>query len=64
MIIDVSYKVSREDKDRLIELTREAKQILDKYNYTHGDVKCARDWAKTAMFDAHEWCNCLEVSND
>ena len=64
MIIDVSYKVSREDKNRLVELTREAKQILDKYNYTNGNVKCARDWAKTAVFDAHEWCNCLEVFND
>ena len=64
MIIDVSYKVSREDKERLLKIMSEARQILNKYPYTSGSVKCARDWAKTAVFDANEWCNCLEALSD
>ena len=60
-VIDMSYKVSREDKEQLVKLMSEARQILNKYPYTSGSVKCARDRAKSVVFDANEWCNCLEV---
>ena len=63
-MIDVSYKVSKEDKERLVKLLSEANQILNKYPYTYGDVQSVRDWAKSTVFDAKEWCDYLEVFDD
>lgn len=64
MIIDVTSKVSMKDKDRLMELISEAKQILDRYDYTKSSHNCVRDRAKSSIFDAYEWCSYLEVYDD
>jgi hypothetical protein len=60
MMLEVTDKVSETDKVRLVEILKEAKQILSKYPYTGRSYTCVRDRAKSSIFDAYEWCSYLE----
>ena len=59
-MLEITDKVSETDKARLVELLKEAKDILSKYPYTKRSYICVRDKAKSSVFDAYEWCSCLE----
>ena len=63
MVLEVTDNVSESDKVRLIELLKEAKKILSKYPYTGRSYTCVRDWTKSSVLHAYEWCSYLESGN-
>lgn len=60
MMLEVTDKVSEADQVRLVELLKEAKQILSKYPYTGRSYTCVRDRAKSFVLAAYDWCSYLE----
>ena len=56
--------VNKKDKDRLVELLREAHEILEKYPFfsvpNHSTVTTISR-AKTATKEAKQWCELLHI---
>lgn len=58
--------VEKSDKDRLIELLREANTILDKYpheKYDGSHTATSMSWAKSLTKDAEIWCSNLHIKD-
>lgn len=59
--------VSKEDKDRLVELLGEANEILEKYPYfSKPDCHCITTMSRAKGFvkDANQWCGYLHTEEE
>ena len=59
--------VSKEDKDRLVELLGEANAILNKYPYfSKSDCNCVTTMsrAKSSVKEANQWCSYLHTEDE
>lgn len=55
--------IEKEDKERLVELMKEANSIMEKYPYEscQGSTVTIASRAKSALVEAYNWCERLQV---
>lgn len=57
--------IEQEDKDRLVEILKEANSILDRYPYEscQASTVTMMSRAKSALVEAYSWCERLYVED-